>query len=154
MKKIGKEGREGVVIKDVDMKKPPIKYTSGQANCSDLSYGFRYFGEYGKDFLLSRLIREGFQSWEFCEDEEAILFSMVESIKEVKVKKKVYEKCRLRFYDLEVLELFKEHVRRLDVTAKFSEPVKDDNGYIVQYQKYIKSTTDTIRRILEGNLWS
>lgn len=163
--KIGKEGREGVVIKDVDMKKPPIKYTSSQANCSDLAYGFKYFGEYGKDFLFSRLIREGFQSWEFREDEEAmveralrigksILFSMVESIEDVKNGKKVYETCRLRFYDLEVFELFKEHVRRLGVQAKFSEPIKEDNSYVVYYQKYMKSTTDTIKHILEGNLWS
>ncbi len=165
VERIGREGREGVVIKDVEMREPPIKYTTSQANCSDLSYGFRYFGEYGKDFLFSRLIREGFQSWEFLEDDKAmmeralrigkaILLSMVESIKEVKSGKKIYESCRLRFYDLEVLELFKEHVKRLGVNAKFSEPKKDGNSYVVYYMKYMKSTTDTIKHILEGNLWS
>ncbi len=166
VEKIGKEGREGVVIKDVEMKEPPIKYTTSQANCSDLSYGFRYFGEYGKDFLFSRLIREGFQSWEFREIEDvmneralrigkAILFSMVESIRDVKDNGKIYEKMRLRFYDLEVFELFKEHVRRMGVPAKFSDPIQDDDGsYIVHYYKYMKSTTDIVKHILEGNLWS
>jgi len=165
IERLGKEGREGVVIKDVNMKEPPIKYTTSQANTSDLSYGFRCFGEYGKDFMFSRIIREGFQSWEFNESEKereeralrigkAILYSMVESIKDVKERGKIYEKIRLRFYDLEVFKLFKEHVRRMGITAKFSAPIEDREGYIVHYYKYMKSTTDTIKHILTGNLWS
>ena len=165
VEKIGKEGREGIVIKDVEMTKEPIKYTTSQTNCSDLSYAFRYFGEYGRDFMFSRLIREGFQSFEFGEDEqavmdrcirigEAILKSMVESIREVSEGRKVYEKMRLRFYDLDVFELFKQHVRRMGIDAKFSEPMHDEDSYVVWFYRYMKSTTDKIKHILKGNLWS
>jgi putative ATP-dependent DNA ligase len=165
VERIGKEGREGIVIKDVEMVKEPIKYTTSQTNCSDLSYAFRYFGEYGRDFMFSRLIREGFQSFEFGEDEqaimdrcirigEAILKSMVESIREVSEGKKVYEKMRLRFYDLDVFELFKQYVRRMGIDAKFSEPMHDGDGYVVWFYRYMKSTTDKIKHILKGNLWS
>ena len=165
IEKIGKEGREGVVIKDVEMTRPPIKYTTSQTNCSDLSYAFRYFGEYGRDFMLSRLIREGFQSFEFCENEGevfercmrigmSILKPMIESIREVAEGKKVYEKSRLRFYDLDVFDLFKQHVKRMGIDAKFSEPLKTESGYVVWFYKYMKSTTDKIKHVLKGNTWS
>jgi putative ATP-dependent DNA ligase len=115
--------------------------------------------------MFSRLIREGFQSFEFGEDEqavmdrcirigEAILKSMVESIREVSEGRKVYEKMRLRFYDLDVFELFKQHVRRMGIDAKFSEPMHDEDSYVVWFYRYMKSTTDKIKHILKGNLWS
>jgi putative ATP-dependent DNA ligase len=164
VKELGKNGREGIVIKDPKMKRQPIKYTTSQSNCSDLSYAFRYFGEYGKDFMFSRIVREAFQSFEFCESEEefkerclrlgeSILRSMVESIRLVKEGKKVVDKMRLRFYDLEVFELFKEHVRKMGVYADFSEPKKDGNSYVVWFYRYMMSTTDKIDHILRGNLW-
>jgi len=161
---LGKKGREGIVIKDPKMKRQPIKYTTSESNCSDLSYAFRFFGEYAKDFMFSRIIREGFQAFELCKDErefrerclrlgESILKAMVRSIREVYEGKKVCEKMRLRFYDLDVFELFKEHVRRMGINAEFSEPEKDGESYVVWFYRYMKSTTDRIDHILRGNLW-
>ncbi len=164
IRKLGEEGREGVIIKDPEMNPPPIKYTTSQSNCSDLRYAFRYFNEYSKDFMLSRIVREAFQSFEFKENEnelkerclrlgEAILKSMIESIKEVSEGKKVVEKYRLRFKSLEVFELFKEHLRRMGVDAEFSEPVEDNGTYVVYLEKYMMGTTDKILHHLKGNLW-
>ncbi len=163
IKELGRKGREGIVIKDPNMKRQPIKYTTSESNCSDLSFAFRFFGEYGKDFMFSRIVREGFQAFEIDDEEEfrmrcmrlgeAILKAMVESIREVKEGRKVYDKMRLRFYDLEVLELFKEHVGRMGVNAEFSEPIEEDGSYVVWFYRHMKSTTDRIRHILEGNLW-
>ncbi len=163
IRELGRKGREGIVIKDPNMKRQPIKYTTSESNCSDLSFAFRFFGEYGKDFMFSRIVREGFQTFELDDEEEfrmrcmrlgeAILKAMVESIKEVKEGKKVYDRMRLRFYDLEVFELFKEHVRRMGVNAEFSEPIEENGSYVVWFYRNMKSTTDRIRHILEGNLW-
>ncbi len=160
---LGKRGREGIVIKDPEMKRQPIKYTTSEANCSDLSFAFRFFGEYGKDFMFSRIIREGFQAFELDDEEEfrercirlgeSILRAMVDSIRDVSEGKRICDVMRLRFYDLEVFELFKEHVRRMGVNAEFSEPVEDDGSYVVEFRRVMNSTTDTISHILRGNLW-
>lgn len=161
---LGSKGREGVVIKDPEMKKPPIKYTSSQSNCSDLEYAFRYFNEYAKDFMLSRIIREAFQSFEFNEDEaslrercerlgEAILKPIIQSIRDVKDNGKVVERHRLKFKSLEVIELFKEHMRRMGVDASYSEPEEKDGYYILYFERYMKSTTDKISHLIRGNVW-
>ncbi len=163
IKKLGKKGREGVVVKDVNMKQPPVKYTTSQSNCADLSYAFRYFNEYAKDFMISRIVREAFQSLEFGDDSEAfknrclrlgesILRSMVESIEDVKRRGRVAEKMRLRFYNLDVFELFREHIRRMGVDARFSEPVEED-GYVVFMERPMMSTSDKIASLLKGGFW-
>ncbi|HIP25416.1 MAG TPA: RNA ligase [Archaeoglobus profundus] len=160
---LDKRGREGIVIKDPMMRRPPIKYTTSQCNCSDLSYAFRFFEEYGKDFMFSRIIREAFQSFEFRENEEKFkdrclrlgeaILSMVKSIKEVNEGKRIVEKMRLRFYDLEIFELFKEHIRRMGIRAEFSNPKREEDGYVVWVYRHIMSTTDKIKYILAGNLY-
>jgi putative ATP-dependent DNA ligase len=114
--------------------------------------------------MLSRIVREAFQSFEFREDGEdlkkrclrlgeAILKPMIESIKEVSENQKVVEKYRLRFNSLEIFELFKEHLRRMGVDAGFSEPVEEEGTYVVYMEKYMMGTTDKISHILKGNLW-
>jgi len=161
---LGIEGREGVVIKDPEMKKQPLKYTSSQSNCSDLSYAFRYFNEYAKDFMLSRIVREAFQSFEFREDEEAlkerclrlgksILKPIIESIRDVQEGGKVVEKHRLKFRSLEVLELFKDHVRRMGIDANYLEVEERYGYYILNFERYMKSTTDKISHLIKGNVW-
>ncbi len=164
---LGRKGREGVVLKDPKMRVAPIKYTSSQSNAADLSYAFRFFNDYGKDFMLSRIVREGFQSFEFegesgLEGEfeerckrlgEAILRPMVESIREVSKGKRVAETHRLRFKDREVLELFKSQLRRMGVDAEFSEPYFEDGYYVLEFRRIMTSTTDKISHLLKGNLW-
>ncbi len=161
---LGEKGREGIVLKDPEMRMLPIKYTCSQSNAADLSYAFRFFNDYGKDFMLSRIVREGFQSFEFNESDretekrcerlgKAILKSMVESIKEVSEGKKVAENHRLRFKSLEVLELFKMQLKKMGVEAEFSDAFYEDGHYILEFRRIMVSTTDKISHLLKGNLW-
>lgn len=164
VKELGKQEREGVVIKDEKMKKSPIKYTASQSNCSDLSYAFRFFNEYGKDFMFSRIVREAFQSFEFNESNDelnerckrlgdAILKPMIESIREVSNGKKVVERSRLRFDSLEVFELFKKHVKKMGIEAEFSTPIEKNGKFVVYFDRIMMSTTDKIAAHLNGVLW-
>lgn len=161
---LGEEEREGVVIKDPEMKRSPLKYTSSQSTCADLRYAFRYFNEYGKDYMFSRIIREAFQSFEFEESEdelearcqrlgEAILKPIIESIKDVDQGKRVVEKNYPRFRDTEVLELFKEHLQRMGVEAKFEDVIPQNEHYVLHLERQMKSTTDKIANLLKGNVW-
>jgi len=164
IRELGRKGREGIVVKDLEMKADPLKYTTSEANCSELTYAFRFFNEIGRDFMFSRIIREGFQAFEICRSEEefrercerlgrAILAGLLDSIAKVGRGERVGETCRLRFYDLSVLELFKEHMRRTGVKARFSEPVWDGDGYVVEMFREMRATEDRIRDLLRGGLW-
>ncbi len=161
---LGKEGREGVVIKDPEMRRAPLKYTSSQSTASDLRYAFKYFNEYGKDYMFSRIIREAFQSFEFEESEEeleerclrlgeAILKPIIESIREVNDGRRVAEDNYPTFRDPEVLELFKEHLQRMGVEARFEDVIPQNEHYILHLERQMKSTTDKIANLLKGNVW-
>jgi len=149
-----------VVFKDREMELNPLKYTTSYANQSDLIYAFRFFGEYGRDFMLSRVIREAFQSFEFGEGEKefnerclrlgrAILEPMIESIKTCKRGEMVYEESELVFENQEVIELFKMHMKLLGVDFRIE--VLDDGR--VRLKRIMRSTSDRIRGILQGSPW-
>ncbi len=162
--RLGRDGREGVVMKDPEMKIEPLKYTTSETNAGDLSYAFRFFNEYGKDFMFSRIVREGFQSFEFAENEEefrkrclrlgmSILRPMIESIKDVSSGEWVSEKIKLRFDDIEVLELFLRHLRKMGVDFRVRSIVKREKGAVLYFERIMRSTTDKIKAHLEGQPW-
>ncbi len=164
VERLGREGREGVVIKDPEMRLEPLKYTTSETNAGDLRYAFRYFNDYGKDFMFSRIVREGFQSFEFNESEEefrerclrlgmAILEPMVRSIREVAEGRTVVERTRLRFRDFEVMNLFLEHLRAMGVDFSVSDIRKEGGEIVIWIERIMRSTTDKIRNHLEGNPW-
>lgn len=154
-------GREGVVFKDIEMKLPPLKYTTSYANCDDLSYAFRNFEEYGRDFMLARIVREAFQSFEFQDNIEkrayrlgkAILSSTVESIKRVSEGKDVTEELRLVFSNEAIVELFKQHLKLVGVSLKEKERKQRGDKVEVVFERVMRATTDKIRSLLEGNPW-
>ncbi len=156
-------GREGVVIKDPEMKLEPIKYTTSETNCGDLSYAFRFFNEYGKDFMFSRIVREGFQSFELDDERKfeercyrlgrAILESIVKSIKDVSEGRKVVERVELTFSSLETFKLFRDHLRRSGVDFEIVELRKSGGKVYVKIDRIMKSTTDKIKSHLGGALW-
>ncbi len=159
---LNREGREGIVFKDVNMELSPLKYTTSYANVSDLRYAFSYFGEYGRDFMLSRIVREAFQSYEFAEDREefndrcfklgrAILESMRSSIELCSRGETIYEESTLDFSSREVFELFQQHLRLLGVD--FRVEVIDAKRVRAKFKRVMRSTTDRIRGILEGRTW-
>ncbi|WP_202319473.1 RNA ligase [Archaeoglobus neptunius] len=160
---LDKNGREGIVFKDVKMELQPLKYTTSYANASDLRYAFRFFGEYSRDFMLARIVREAFQSFEFGDDKEefdarclkigkAILEPMVESIKRCSQGESIYEESDLIFSSQEVIELFKMHLRFLGIDFK-ADVSREDGGYRVKLKRVMRSTTDKINGILEGRTW-
>ena len=104
--KLGRQGREGVVMKDPENKCAPLKYTSSETNCSDLKVAFRYYNDYALDFFVSRAVREGFQSVEWKESAEerkvralrlgeSILLPLVDTIQEAGKEEKISSRrCR------------------------------------------------------------
>ncbi len=162
IKKLDREGREGIVLKDLEMKKKAVKYTTSYCNCSDLHYAFRYFNDVGRDFLLTRAVREGFQSFEIDDEEErkerylrlgrAIVDGTVESIREVLEKGRLCERAKLRFKSRDVMELFIQHMKKL-TKVSFEYAGVEDGYHILYMEKQIVSTADKIRDLISGGFW-
>ncbi len=156
VKELAREGREGVVLKDPEMKLSPLKYTPSETNASDLAYAFRFPYEFGREFFFSRIIREGFQAVEWEENEEeleqralrlgkAILYPMVESIRKVRRGEVLTEDFTLSVDSREELEEVKSFLRRQGI----SFIVEEKNEHVV-IRRLRNSTTDKIRAVLRG----
>jgi len=164
IRKLDREGREGIVMKDVNMSKLPVKYTTCYCNCSDLNYAFRYFNDVGRDFMLTRAVREGFQSYELdIEDEmrnerclrlgKAIVNGVLDSINDVIEEGKLFERAKLRFRSKEVMDLFIVHMKRL-ARVNFEYLGRDSDGYhILLMKKERASTADRIKNLISGGFW-
>ena len=164
IKELGSIGHEGVVIKDPAMVLHPMKYTCSQSNCADLMYALKFYNDVGRDYLFSRIVREGFQSVEWGEDEkevekrclrlgESILHPMIKSIRHIGEGERIWDDVRIRIGDMDTLEEFKEYLRRLSVDAVFEEPQKIEDEYLVKIKKINKSTNDKTISIWKGDLW-
>lgn len=160
VKKLGEEGREGVVIKDPQMGIPSLKYTSSQAHDDELIYAFKFPFDLGKAFLFSRVIREGFQSYEMQEssDEmkeraqrlgESILYPMIETIKRVSADNVAGEDLIMDADSPQEVEEFIRHLRDLGVLAV---ALKYEDGKAV-IRRIHQSTTDKINNYLNGGLY-
>nr|WP_269850886.1 RNA ligase [Methanosarcina horonobensis] len=146
VRKLGEKEHEGVVIKDPEMILAPLKYTSSQSNCSDLRHAFRFYNEAGRDYMLSRIVREGFQTVEWNENEaefkkrymqlgESILNPLRESIRSVKDGKRLYEEARIRVKELKTATEFGNYLKRLGIDAIFEEPQPIGNEYLIIIKK-------------------
>lgn len=164
IRKLGEIEHEGVVIKDPEMKLTPLKYTSSQSNCSDLRHAFKFYNEAGRDYMLSRIVREGFQTVEWNEAEtefkkrcmqlgESILNPLRESVRSVKNGQRLYEEVRIRVRNLETASDFEDYLKRLGLDVIFEEPQPAGNEYIVNIKKVNKSTNDKTQAIWEGEVW-
>ena len=163
--KLNSEGREGIVLKDPKMMVDPIKYTTHSTHCQDLSVAFRYTFDLGIHFMFSRLIREGYQSYEFNEGEEelerraisigkSIVYPMVESIRKVSRGELVTEDFELFFESEEDIEEFLKYLREVHISYVVKEKeVLEDNIYRTVIGKVYPSTKDKIKSYLEGSLW-
>jgi putative ATP-dependent DNA ligase len=164
VRKLGEKEHEGIVIKDPEMILYPLKYTSSQSNCSDLRHAFKFYNEAGRDYVLSRIVREGFQTVEWNENEaefenrcmqlgKSILNPLRESIKKVKEGQRLYEEARIRVRDLKTVANFQEYLNRLGIDAVFEEPKVVGGEYLITIRKINKSTTDKTQAIWQGELW-
>ncbi len=165
IRELGKKGHEGVIIKDPNMVLQPIKYTCSESNCADLQHAFKFYNEAGRDYIYSRVIREGFQSAEWNETEEelmerclrlgeSILRPMRESIKEVQQGTRVADESRIRVKDKKTISEFKFYLERLGLDIVFSPARKVGDDYIVDIKKINNSTSDKTLGIIRGQLWS
>ncbi|WP_414470239.1 RNA ligase [Methanobacterium sp. ACI-7] len=160
IKEIGEENREGVVIKDPDMELIPLKYTSSEAHDDEIKYAFTYPFDFGKDFFFSRVVREGFQAYEMEENEgeleqrakrlgEAILYSMLDTIKKVSSGEIASEDMVIDVESKDEAEEFLRHLHDLGVYALLDEFM--DNKATVK--RIHQSTTDKINNFLNGGLY-
>jgi putative ATP-dependent DNA ligase len=157
---LGKENREGVVIKDPEMGIDPVKYTSSQAHNGEIEYGFTYPFDFGRSFFFSRVIREAFQAYELNESDEdirhrahmigeSIIYPMISTIKHVADDNKASEDIIIHVDDLKEAENFVRHLRDLGVVATVHSFV--DGKAIIR--RVHQSTTDRISNFLRGGLY-
>jgi len=162
--KLGRQGREGVVMKDPENIMPPLKYTSSPSNCSDLAVAFRYYNDYALDFFVSRAVREGYQSVEWNETQEeraaralslgeSILMPLVDTIKRAQQGEDIVQKVQIRVKSLQTARDFEYHLRRSGIRTIFEPPEPDDDGYLVRITKLVMSTNDKTQALLDGEMW-
>ncbi|ADI72951.1 ATP dependent DNA ligase [Methanohalobium evestigatum Z-7303] len=164
IKEIGKQEREGVVIKDPQMRINAIKYTSSESNCADLREGFKFYNDFGRDYFYSRVIREGFQSVELGESEEefqerclqlgrSILEPMSRTMRKVAQGEEVHDDVQIRVKEPETIYEFEKHLKRMGIDAKFGAPQQVGDEYLVSIRKLNQSTNDKTKAIWNGSLW-
>ncbi len=164
IKRLGKSGREGVVIKDPENRTSPIKYTASESNCSDLVFAFSYYNDYAQDFFFSRVVREGFQSVEWNENEEerraralrlgeSILVPLTETIRRKMHGEQIVQQLQIRVRSIQTARDFEQHLRRLGTKAIFDIPEQDGDRYVVRILRLVMSTNDKTQAIIEGQLW-
>ncbi len=157
---LGREDREGVVIKDPGMQIDPLKYTSSQAHNGEIEYAFTYPFDFGRAFFFSRVIREGFQAYELNESEdeirkrahmigESIVYPMIRTIKHVAKDNLASEDIIIHVDDLKEAEVFVRHLRDLGVVATIHS--FNDGKAIIR--RVHQSTTDRISNFLRGGLY-
>ncbi|HOI39657.1 MAG TPA: RNA ligase [Methanobacterium sp.] len=160
VKDLGANNREGVVMKDPMMQLEPLKYTSSQAQASELEYALSYPFDLAQAFLFSRIIREGFQAYEMAEstDElskralrmgESILYPMLETIRGVENGELAAEDLVIEVESQNEAEEFIRHLRDLKVMATLVE-IKDGKAVI---RRIHQSTNDKVKNYLHGGLY-
>ncbi|MGP8337081.1 MAG: RNA ligase [Methanosarcinaceae archaeon] len=164
IKKLGRIQHEGVVIKDPQMMLNPIKYTCSQSNCADLRHAFKFYNDTGQSYFFSRVVREGFQSVEWDEDDEelqkrclqlgeSILRPMIKSIKQVRDGTRIDDDVQIRVKHLNTISTYKDFLQRLGVDAVFGTPQRIGDEYLVKIKKFNQSTNDKTESICKGELW-
>ena len=160
VKDLGANNREGVVMKDPTMELDPLKYTSSQAQASELEYALSYPFDLAQAFLFSRIIREGFQAHEMAESDdeisqramrmgESILYPMLETIKRVENGEVAAEDLVIEVESQDEAEEFIRHLRDLKVMATLVE-IKDGRAVI---RRIHQSTNDKVKNYLHGGLY-
>jgi putative ATP-dependent DNA ligase len=164
VRRLGRKGREGVVMKDPDNKVLPIKYTCSESNCSDLEVAFRYYNDYALDFFVSRAVREGFQSVEWNESPEerrvraqrlgeSILLPLADTIERRRRGEQIVQQVQIRVKNLQTAKEFEYHLRRSGMKAIFDQPEPDEDGYLVRITRLVMSTNDKTQALLGGEMW-
>ncbi len=161
VRKMGKEGREGIVLKTRSMDKQ-MKYTANQSSNTELEYAFKFWNNYGKPFMFRRIIRQGFQAHEAGlkgeelekEAEElgkSILIPLVETIRNIEKGGEAEEEFTLNLPSREFAEAYKNYLRNIGIDVKIKEIKETEQGIEVKMTRKHQATTDKTKHYLEGN---
>lgn len=156
---LDERGREGVVMQSTDGR-DLLKYTTGRQHADDLAFAFSLPFDYGRDFSFSRLVREGFQAVEFEESDaelearahrlgEALLYPMVETIRNVRDDETVGERHTIRASPSTV-EATLSHLRDQGIRLEIEADRTVDDQRVVEFVKVTDATRDKIEYYLEG----
>ncbi len=151
--------REGVVMQSMDGR-DLLKYTTGQQHHRDLAFALSLPFDYGRDFLFSRIIREGFQAIEFDEGEaaikerahslgESILEPMVETIRAVEEDQTIGERHTVRGSPEAVSGLL-GHLESQGITIEIEADRIVAGDRVVEFVKISDATRDKIEYYLGG----
>ncbi len=162
VRKLGDQGREGVVLKSPDSR-TIIKYTSNQNTNRDLEYAFRFYSDYGQAFFFRRIVREAFQAWELglegkaLEEEAArlgksIMLPMVQTIQEIASGREVTEDFRITVPSKKLGQEFIRHLEHLGIVIRVNKIEKTNEGYKFWISRRYQSTNDKTKHYLEGGL--
>jgi putative ATP-dependent DNA ligase len=160
VRRLGDDGREGVVLKDASMSQQ-AKYTANQSTNSDLEYAFTFFSDYGQPFFYRRLVREAFQAYEAGLNDEqlekeaaalgrSILLPMVRTIRAIASGKEVTEDFELRVPSMDFGDAFLEHMEHLGVRVSVQKITEDADGIVLRVKRHYPSTNDKTRAYLAG----
>ncbi len=161
IERLNEEGREGIVVKDPDARVPPLKYTTHAAHVEELEWAFGFVFDLGRDFVLTRTVREGFQALELGEGEEelnrrarelgeALIRGMVEGFRKVVEEGEAYEEVKVSFGSRRWLELYAEFVKRVTGGNTVVREIGERDGRVVAVvRKRYPSTTDKVTNVLD-----
>lgn len=160
VKALGDENREGIVLKDLQMKQQ-AKYTSNASTNDDLKYAFGFVFDYGQSFFFRRLVREAFQAYELglsqaelekeaAELGKSVLLPMVETIKQIAENKEVTEDFDLTAPSEEAGRAFINHLHHLGVIATVQAVEKHEDGVLLKVKRHYPPTNDKIKAYLAG----
>lgn len=160
VREMGKKGREGVVLKSRSMDKQ-LKYTANQSTNTDLEYAFRFWSNYGRDFMFRRIVREAFQAHEAGlegedlekEGEELgknILIPLVDTIKKVESGEEVTEDFTLEVPSKEFGEAYVEYLKHIGINAEIKSSEETSKGLKIEVSRKYPSTNDKTKHYLEG----
>ncbi|WP_088335691.1 RNA ligase [Methanopyrus sp. KOL6] len=162
VRELDREGREGIVIKDPDRRLPPLKYTTHSAHVEEIEWAFRFAFDLGRDFVLTRTIREGFQSFEWCERNEelkrrgaeigrAIVEGLRRAVEQVVEEGEAYEEIPLTFESREWFDRYKDFVNQVTGGTHSLEIIekREDGTVRAVLRKRYFGTGDKVSRILE-----
>ncbi len=151
--------REGVVLKSPDCE-TLAKYTTESQHHDELAYAFSLPFDRGRDFVFSRVVREGFQTAELDEDDdrlrerardlgESILVPMVRTIRDVADGETVGERHTVRG-DPDTIDALLDHLRDQSLSLEIEADRREDGQRVVEFVKVAESTRDRIQYYLEG----
>ncbi|HOT06095.1 MAG TPA: RNA ligase [Methanotrichaceae archaeon] len=164
VRRLGRAGREGVIIKDSENRVGPVKYTTSESNCSDLQFAFRYYNDNALDFFVSRAVREGFQSVEWGEGPEefkaralrlgeSIMGPLSETIRNKMAGEEIVQQVQIRVRSIQTARDFEQHLRRSGTRAIFDIPEPDGDEYLIHIIKPVMSTNDKTEALVKGQFW-